>query len=295
MLRGDPMMVLLNRGFAFLRQQPSLATRRQYAVVLVLFAAMAIAVMTWWSDIRLGRSDVMTGWTLLVCIMLLLLLGVRRRLVIAATMLRFGSVSTWTQIHLYTGLFAMVVYGFHVPGIIANGILESWLSIVFVSTSASGVLGLWMSRTIPRRLSRLEDQPIFGQIPTKRQTLTNEAETLVDQTGRDASSAVLRDFYQHHAKDFLKNRRGLLYLIHPTMNRRKELLDDLKTLDRYLDPVHRKPAGRLAGIIRVKDDLDYQFALQLRLRGWVIVHAFLSVALVMLTAAHVLIVTRVVG
>jgi len=58
------------------------------------------------------------------------------------------------------------------------------------------------------------------------------------------------------------------------------LLSDLKELERYLENDDRSTADQFAALVRRRDDLDYQFALQLRLRLWVTFHSILTVALV---------------
>ena len=66
----------------------------------------------------------------------------------------------------------------------------------------------------------------------------------------------------------------------PTGGRRRKLLSGLRDLDRYLETDDREASGRFAALVRRRDDLDYQFALQLRLRLWVVVHSIFSLALV---------------
>ena len=62
-------------------------------------------------------------------------------------------------------------------------------------------------------------------------------------------------------------------------SRRRRLLSGLKDLDRYLETEDRITAGQFATLVQHKDQLDYQFAMQLRLRIWLVVHGVLSIVL----------------
>ena len=81
----------------------------------------------------------------------------------------------------------------------------------------------------------------------------------------------------------------------PTGGRRRRLLSDLKDLERYVENDGRSTADRFAALVRRRDDLDYQFALQLRLRLWVAFHSILTVALVVGGLAHSFIAFRNLG
>ena len=81
----------------------------------------------------------------------------------------------------------------------------------------------------------------------------------------------------------------------PTGGRRRRLLSDLKDLERYLESEGRSTAGRFAALVRRRDDLDYQFALQLRLRLWVAFHSILTLALLATSLIHSFMALRFAG
>ena len=66
----------------------------------------------------------------------------------------------------------------------------------------------------------------------------------------------------------------------------------MKELDRYLEADSRKALGQFAALVRRRDDLDYQFALQFRLRCWVVVHSFCSLVLLVMAVIHAVIAIR---
>ena len=70
------------------------------------------------------------------------------------------------------------------------------------------------------------------------------------------------------------------------------MLTGLKELDRYLETEGRTAAGMLAALVRRRDDLDYQFALQLRLRVWLVVHGVFSIVLLAAAIVHAVVAWR---
>ena len=103
-----------------MRTTMSFRLRRLLALTFTLLAFLSVWTIASFVDARLGRPEILTGSTVLASLFLLVLLGVRRRL----PFWPLGSVSTWTQIHIYTGIFAGGVYALHVPTLIAGGRLE---------------------------------------------------------------------------------------------------------------------------------------------------------------------------
>lgn len=270
---------------------PRLKRRRVIAITMTVIAILAFWQMERWEHDRLGSPAFFSGFSLMACLVLLILLGVRRRL----TFLPLGNVSTWTQIHLYSGSFATAVYVIHVPTLIADGMLESFLSIIFLMVSASGFYGLYISRTIPKKLTAVEDQHRFDRMSWGRHQIASAAEKTYGELSESPAREVLEAFYQRALSPFFASRPPLAYVIVPTGTRRRRLLGDLRDLDRYLEQDGRKLAGQFAALVRRRDDLDYQFALQLRLRCWVVFHALLSVVLLVVSLVHMAIVLRFAG
>lgn len=266
----------------------SFRTRRILSLALTATALGLVGGLAWIADTRLAHASFLTGGALLAAILLLMLLGLRRRLPI----LPLGSVSVWTQTHLYLGLFAAGVYALHVPALIANGVFEAGLSIAFLVVTASGLYGIYASRTIPKRLTAIELQPRFDQVAWHREQIAAAAVELLQQLHEPASTAVLGGYYGTSLRPYFTALPSMPYLFAPQGTRRRRLLAGLAELDRYLDIEGRDAAGRLAALVRRRDDLDYQFALQLRLRLWIVFHSTFSLILLAGSLLHVVLVWR---
>ncbi len=252
---------------------------------------MVVALVVWIQENRLAHTSFFTGSILLVSILSLVLLGVRRRLPVLA----LSSVSNWTQVHIYTGLFAIGVYVLHVPVLIGDGIFEFWLSMVFWLASISGLYGVVASRTIPKQLTAIEGEQRFDRIGWHRNQIAEQAARLPEEVVEQTSAGVIKRFYDAQLDPFFSSRPSTVYLLVPSGRRRRRLIGGLKEIDRYLESGGRITAGRLAALVRRRDDLDYQYALQLRLRLWLVLHCLLSVALVAAAIIHATIAWRFAG
>ncbi len=254
---------------------PSFRKRRWIATTITSLAVMLVGMAAWVEHGRLGEPSFLTGSTVLAGIFLLMLLGVRRRLPV----LPLGSVSTWTQIHLYTGLFTAGVYLIHVPSVLGDGWFEGGLSVVFLGVTLSGLYGIYASRRMPKLLTAVEGQHRFDRVGWHRSQIAETARCLLEELNEQSAQAVLGRFYQTYLSPFFGSRPTVAYVLVPSGVRRRRLLSGLRELDRYLESEGRRAAGRFAALVRRRDDLDYQYALQLRLRLWLVVHGVLSVAL----------------
>jgi hypothetical protein len=249
---------------------------------ITITAATLAAGAVWWQSARLGDARLTTGATLLGCIILLTLIGVRRRLPV----LPIGSMATWTQVHLYTGVFTCAIYALHVPAIIGTGGLESILSITFLLVAGSGIYGIHASRTIPKRLTAIQGQHHFDQVGWHRDQINQKAHELMADVPETPAGNLLTQHFQGNLQAYFASRARILYLALPSGNRRRRMLTELRELNRYLDDPMASITGKLSALVRHRDDIDYQFALQLRLRIWVAFHAVMSVLLLVFSFIH---------
>ena len=265
--------------------------RRQLSLAVTIVALSMVTLIVWIQQSRLAHTSLFTGFLLLGSVFFLVLLGVRRRL----PTLALGSVSNWTQIHIYAGLFSVGVYVLHVPALVGNGIFESGLSMLFLLVAASGFYGLFASRTIPKKLTAIDGQTRFDQFHWHRAQIRDKAAGLVGELSEHTSAGVIGSLYASQLGPYFASSPSLSYLIFPTGRRRRALLAGLKEIDRYIEAEGRTSAGRFAALVRYRDDVDYQYALQLRLRLWIVFHSLLSIALIACGIVHATVAWRFVG
>ncbi len=268
----------------------SLRRRRIIASSLTLLAVIATAVAVQSVANRLGDASTATGWTLLVATAGLYLLSLRKKLI----QHRLGSVSAWLQMHTYMGSFASIVFLMHI-GWPIRGWFEIALATCFAIVAVTGIVLTYMSRVLPKRLSAIKQDFRLELIPALRLSVTKDAHELAIHSASFGEGATLVEFYQRRLLPFFLSRRSWFYRFVPTGFTRRQLLRELHDLDRYLAEQGLQSRMQLATMVQTKDDLDYHYALQTRLRTLFVMHVALTWSLAVMIAIHVVLVYRFQG
>ena len=252
-----------------------------------LFALLLATAAALWLNAKfnaLPNYAFFTGWILLAGMFVLTIYNVRKKL----PFLPLGKSETWLQIHIYLGFFTTLLFLIHLNFRLPHGGFEITLAWLFVLVSGSGVVGLFFSRTLPRRLATRGGEVIFEKIPALRHALKTEAETI--SLGADAKSPVIAEFYAKRLADFFSGPKH--FWLHLAESRRavNALLAELNDLRRFANDIDREKIEKLAALVRQKDGADYHRALQLSLRLWLFVHIPLTYGLMIFTALHIVLV-----
>jgi hypothetical protein len=247
---------------------------------------LALLAFVWlWSvrlENRLRPTSFFTGWLLLATIVFLAALQLRKRLPAPS----FGSAAAWVQAHIYTGLGSAGLFLIHTPLRWPDGWLEGALAALYWVTFVSGLVGLYWTRSVPRRLARLGDEVVFERIPALRAGVRDRAQAAVLGVVRAAGATTLGEFYNARLQDYFSRKRSWRYRLAPTSGLRKSLMAELTETTRYLSDDERKTAEELFALVRQRDDLDYHDALQWRLKAWLYIHIALTYPLLMTAAVH---------
>ncbi|HVT28157.1 MAG TPA: hypothetical protein VHE81_09085, partial [Lacipirellulaceae bacterium] len=157
---------------------------------------------------------------------------------------------------------------------------------VYLATIASGVVGLYLTRTIPRQLSRVGQEVIYERIPVLHLAVRRQANEAVLDSVAASGASTLADFYVARLYDFFNRSRETRYFLRPTTARRRSLMHDLQSVRRYLSDQEQPACERLFALLRHKDDLDFHQARQRLLKTWLFVHIGLTYALVVFALLH---------
>ncbi len=115
-------------------------------------ATMMMLALVWlWVralENRLTPSSFATGYVMLAAMLFLALFNIRKKL----PFLPLGSSATWLQWHLYVGIGSLGVFALHAGLNWPTGTLEATLAAVYLSIIVSGLIGLYLTRTIPAQL-----------------------------------------------------------------------------------------------------------------------------------------------
>ena len=268
-----------------------LQLRRAALSLATLAASAALASIYPRLEAALPHLVYLTGWALLALCLFLTAYNARTKL----PFLPLASSRLWLQIHAYAGLFTAVLFVFHLRFAIPAGIFNLALATLFLSVTASGLLGWWISRVIPRRLTTAGGEVPFERIPIVRRELRLEAEKTALAAIPEAKDTTLADYYVRSlAPAFAAGPRVVPHLVAS----RRELNDRLATLaeaGRFLSEPEKARAAALAELVRARHVLDFHYANQLFLKAWLFVHVPLTYGMLLFAALHVVLVTAFSG
>ncbi len=226
----------------------------------------------------------LTGWTLLAGIFVLAIYNVRKKL----PFLPLGKSETWLQIHIYLGFFTTLLFVIHLNFRLPHGWFEVVLAWLFMLVSGSGLIGLFFSRVLPRRLATRGGEVVFEKIPAIRHALKTEAENLA--LGAEAKSVVIAEFYTKRLAAFFGRPKNFWKHLAESRREVSGLLAELEDLRRFANNADKEKISQLAAQVRQKDGLDYHRALQLALRLWLFFHIPLTYGLMIFTVLHIVMV-----
>lgn len=259
--------------------------RPLYALALPLLMVMILFITDLYQA-SLRETGYFTGWLLFVAIFLLSILNWRKKIAVFP----LGSVFEWVQLHIYLGWLAVFLFALHLSWRLPDGPLEGVLSLLFVVVIVSGIIGLYLSISLPRRLTRRGEEVLFERIPGFRDSLMAKAQNLALSSIAETRSSTLADFYSSRLRHFFQRPRNVFqHLIES--NRARFILDgEMAALQRYMNEQERDIFAKLKLLVEQKDDLDYHYALQGALKLWLFIHIPAASLLGVLTLLHLLLV-----
>jgi hypothetical protein len=260
--------------------------QRRYSNILLaaLGAALVIAIEA--SRPPLVRMHSFTGWILTASLVLLVLFNARKKM----PMLPLLSAAAWLQLHIYVGLFAVVVFVVHTRFAYPGGVFNQVLWWFFAVLAVSGVIGIWAERAIAPRLRDRGEAILYNRINAYRIRLAEEAEKLAGRSAAELGSPLLVDVYCGRVAPFMAGPRNFWSHVMRRGNPLERLRREFRDIERYLNPEGRKTLGELEERVVAKDNLDHQYALVSVMRAWLFLHIPLAYGIFLLIALHIVLV-----
>jgi len=260
----------------------SLQRRRSLSLAALAVAVVGTVLTCRALDAALRPTPVYTGLLLLAILLLLTFFNARKKL----PFMPVFKASTWMQFHIYAGLFSVAVFLLHTGFRFPNGTFEIILAAVFVIVSLSGVFGLYLTRSLPRRMTNFGAPVIYEQIPARRRQIQDEAEALVLDAEAELQSSSITDFYLANLRPYLRARAPALFALHTSGARMRKLDEQMGSISRYLADAERPVLKLLGGLVDAKRNLDFQQSSQRMLRLWLFIHIPFTYSLLILAIAH---------
>ncbi|MFI4986160.1 MAG: hypothetical protein ACHQF3_01850 [Alphaproteobacteria bacterium] len=263
----------------------AIAARRRRNFALTGLAALALLLLVATAP-ALGDARFLTGWLLVTAFAGLLLFNVRKKVPVLPLL----QASIWLQLHTHAGLIAAFLFALHTNFRFPAGPLERSLWGLFVLLAASGLVGWWLERTLTPRLRSRGEAVLFARISVFRSQLAAEVEALAERSVAEISSPVLTDLHSRRIAPFMAAPRNFLSHLAESHRPLEALRGELRAVDRYLSPKGRGTLAEIDERIVAKDNLDYQHAILLTLRGWLFLHVPLAYGILPLIGAHIVLV-----
>ena len=260
-----------------------------------LMLTLALVAVTGWcanrQEARLGHGTFVSGSVLLGCLVFLTAFHWRKKI----TFLPVGNASFWMRAHLAVGWATCGLCAVHVQFRWPQGRLELILFGLFVATFVSGLFGWYLTRQLPKRLSKVRDEVIFERIPHFRAIVCQQAQEIMRDLLGESPAMALADFYTSTLTPYFVRHRGWYYYVRPTNRTRNHILNRLRDLERFFTGSEKEAAEKLARLVDRRDDLDFHAALQGQLKLWLFAHISLTYALMLLATLHALMACAFVG
>lgn len=238
-------------------------------------------------DSGLHAGAAWQGVVLLVVCLALTLFNVRKKL----PFLPLLPVRVWTGLHLAGGVLAIGLFLLHSDWSLPGNLLNRLLSLLFLTVAGSGLVGWWLSRNLPGRLTRSGEPLTHEHIPRIRRTLAERIRhEALDGALQGTGSSLFADLYRISLHPYLQRPAPLILALKAGDPLHRRVERDLEARRRYMSEAEHATADRLVQLLDQWRNLNVQDSGQRLLRHWLFVHVPFTWGLWVFILAHVLIV-----
>ncbi len=252
---------------------------------LTVLAVAGLYGLVWIYDTALRDARFLDGWILTVGCLVQLAFSLRRKL----PLLPLGRVAVWMQVHLYTGYFLIAAFALHTQFEWPDGVLETALWALFFVLVFSGVVGAYLTRTMPSQMPSTGAYTQLEDIYSAQFALAKQADDLALSTGGTASVSIAELYANSLHEFFNAQRNALVHLFWPNRSVRR-VYAEIEGVDAHVDLRGQKTLTSIRQLVGERDRLDNQYARQLLLKAWLFVHIPATYGMLVLSVVHIAVV-----
>ncbi len=256
------------------------------AFVVTAVACLGLAAASCWFIPAVPQHAYLSGWVLFGLMLILTFFNLRKKV----PFLRMGKASTWLQLHIMLGVISGALFLVHVAWSWPVGIFNQVFAGCFLVVFLSGLVGWWMSRTFPRRLTVAGYETPFEKIADARNNLRKQAEALVLANGEGKSPSLAAVRYADQFGLFFTKPANFWAHLFESRAPQAAHASQFDEMERYIEKGEMKMFAELRDLVAQKHLLDYQYSLQLALRLWLFIHIPLSYSLLIFSVLHLVLV-----
>ena len=255
-------------------------------LLVTALLAIALAAASLWFIPMLPHHAYISGWFLFALMLVLTFFNLRKKV----PFLRLGKASTWLTVHIHLGIFSGMLFFVHMGWSWPGGLFPQVLAWCFLTVFISGLVGWWMSRTFPRRLTIAGYETPFERMPDARNNLRKRAEELVLGNGEAKPPSLAAIRYAEMFGAFFARPCNFWSHLLESRSPQAAHTSQFLEMERYIEKGDLGMFTELRGLVAQKHMLDYQYSLQLALRLWLFVHIPLSYSLLIFSVLHIVLV-----
>lgn len=254
-----------------------MSLRRHLLGLCLLLVPM---LLRWWQQRGMPRRlQYESGLAMAALLLLLAGYGLRKGM----RWLPLPVTSVWLTLHLQLGLLSLVVYGMHAGLRWPAGRVEQLVALCYGLVAGSGLVGLFLQRSLPRRLAARGGEVIYERIPAVARELREQLGQLADG---GSGHGELERLYEERLAPLFAGPRFSLASVVGIEWRAERLARRVAALEPEPTPEFRRTLDRIGELVERKRVLDFQFSLQGALRGWQYLHLPACWALLIGSALH---------
>ena len=262
---------------------------RRSSVTFIILGVITFALVAWYArttSLQLGNPAIVTGYTLLGLMLLLGFFNIRKRL----SMVPVGRGSLWLAFHVVAGVLAMAMFWLHTGTVWPEGTYERILTALFYLVSLTGIFGYIILRGLPRRLTQTGIEVMYERIPTEIGEIREKVEALtLECTEKTGSDTVAQHYIGTLNWFFRRPRFGFSHLVGGDAAGHW-LRGPGSAARRYLNNDEKEYFDQILELGALKILVDRHYACQDLMKKWLLVHVPLSMAVILVSIWHVLLV-----
>ena len=251
---------------------------------VITFALVALYART--TSLQLGNPAIVTGYTLLGLMLLLGFFNIRKRL----SMVPVGRGSLWLAFHVVAGVLAMAMFWLHTGTVWPEGTYERILTALFYLVSLTGIFGYIILRGLPRRLTQTGIEVMYERIPTEIGEIREKVEALTLECTEKTGSDTVAQHYIGTLNWFFRRPRFRLSHLVGGDAAGHWLRGPGSAARRYLNNDEKEYFDQILELGALKILVDRHYACQDLMKKWLLVHVPLSMAVILVSIWHFLLV-----
>ncbi len=255
-------------------------------MVVTTLAVVALSAASLWFIPQFPRHAYISGWFLFALMLILTFFNLRKKV----PFLRMGKASFWLKMHICLGIFSGALFFVHMGWTWPSGLFRQIFAWCFLIVFISGLVGWWMSRSFPRRLTLGGYETPFERMRDARNSLRRKAEAMVLATEEGKAPSFVSQRYADQFGMFFTKPCNFWAHVFESRSPQAAHRSQFDEMERYVEKSDADRFAELRDLVAQKHMLDYQYSLQLALRLWLFIHIPLSYSLLLFSVLHIILV-----